>query len=413
MVDGNNPKISLITSCFYPNTIASPGILLTELAVGLKERDCDVKVITGYPSFWDTKIKVEKRENYQGIDIHRVYSTQFYNKSKFGRLLNVFSFLISVFWKLLISKEDRIFISVTVPPFLPYICFALNKIMHKKYILIVYDIYPDVAVASRVGYSQFSIIAKIWDKTSSWVYEDSVKLVVLDQYMAKVIRKKIKKDHFAKIEIIQNWEDENFIIPLNKEDNWFSKKYKLVDRFVVLYSGNLGASHDLESLFEAAKYLKEEEKIKFLFIGEGIKKDKLMKDTRAFALKNVEFLPFQPKKILPYTLTSSDLIVITQKKGTEGLCVSCKLYSALAAGRPILAIIGKNSEIARVVEKYNCGIVINNNDIAGIVNAILRIQRNKKLQMKMGENARKCLINNFTKTHAIEKYFEMVKNLWQ
>ncbi|NQE54760.1 D-inositol-3-phosphate glycosyltransferase [ANME-1 cluster archaeon GoMg3.2] len=168
--------------------------------------------------------------------------------------------------------------------------------------------------------------------------------------------------------------------------------------------------HDLESILRAAEYLKSE-KIEFLFIGEGIQKEKLVKKTKNMNLDNVEFLPFQPKENLPYTMTCGDVIIVSQEQGTEGLCVSCKLYTAMAAGRPILAIIGENSEVARVVKDYNCGIVVNNNDPFGIVNALLKLQKNKNLCAVMGENARRSFEDNFTKNHAISKYYEVIKNI--
>jgi glycosyltransferase involved in cell wall biosynthesis len=254
------------------------------------------------------------------------------------------------------------------------------------------------------------ILAKIWGKTYSWIYENSVSIIVLGQCMAEVIKKKIQKESYQKIKVIQNWEDENFIIPLNKRENGFSKKHNLLDKFVVLYSGNMGQHHDLEPILEAAGYLKNE-KIEFLFIGEGIQKEKLVKETKDMNLDNIEFLPFQPKENLPYTMTCGDVIIVSQEQGTEGLCVSCKLYTAMAAGRPILAIIGENSEIARVVKECNCGIVVSNGNAKSIAKALLKLQKDKKLCAVMGENARKAFENNFTKSHAINKYYELIKNI--
>ena len=404
----NNLKVGMITLYFYPDK-ASTANLLTDLAVGLKEKGCDVKVYTGYPSYWDTKSKVSKRENYNGVDIYRVFNTQFDSRNKFGMICNGITFFISVFWKLLLSKDDRILLIVTTPPFLPYIGYILKKLKGIRYCIIVYDIHPDITI--KIGYMKEGIIAKIWDKTYSWVYEKSVRIIVLGQCMAEVIRKKIHKEAYSKIKVIQNWEDENFIIPLNKRENWFSKKHNLIDEFVVLYSGNMGQHHNLEPILGAAEYLKTE-KIKFLFIGEGIQKEKLVKKTKNMNLGNVKFLPFQPKENLPYTMTCGDVIIVSQEQGTEGLCVSCKLYTAMAAGRPILAIIGENSEIARVVKEYNCGIVVNNGNAQGIVKALLKLQKDKNLCAVMGENARRAFEDNFTKNHAINKYYEVIKNLF-
>jgi glycosyltransferase involved in cell wall biosynthesis len=398
----------MITLYFYPGK-ASAANLLTDLAVGLKEKGCDVRVYTGYPAYWDTKSKTRKRGNYKGVDIYRVFNTHFDSKKKFGMICNGISFCISVFWKLLLSKEDGIFLIVTAPPFLPYIGYILNTLRGRNYIIILHDIHPDIAI--KIGFMKDGIIAKIWGKTHSRVYEKSVRIIVLGQCMAEVIRKKTRKESYSKIKVIQNWEDENFIVPLNKAENWFSKKHNLIDKFVVLYSGNMGRHHNLEPILGSAGYLKNE-KIKFLFIGEGIQKERLVKKTRNMNLDNVEFLPFQPKENLPYTMTCGDVIIVSQEQDTEGLCVSCKLYTAMAVGRPILAIIGENSEVARVVTEYNCGIVVPNGNAQSIAKALLKLQKDKNLCAVMGENARRAFENNFTKNHAINKYYEVIKNLF-
>jgi glycosyltransferase involved in cell wall biosynthesis len=404
----NNLRVDMITLYFYPDK-ASTANLLTDLAVGLKEKGCDIRVYTGYPSYWDTKSKASKRENYKGVKIYRVFNTQFDSRKKYGMICNGISFCISVFWKLLRSNEDRIFLMVTTPPFLPYIGYILNKLRGRDYIIIVYDIHPDITI--KIGYMKDGILAKIWGKTYSWIYENSVSIIVLGQCMAGVIREKIQKASYSKIKVIQNWEDENFIMPLNKRENWFSKKHNLIDKFVVLYSGNMGQHHNLEPILEAAENLKTE-KIKFLFIGEGIQKEKLVKETKSMNLGNVEFLPFQPKENLPYTMTCGDVIIVSQEEDTEGLCVSCKLYTAMAAGRPILAIIGENSEVARVVNEYNCGIVVSNGNANSIAKALIKLQKDKTLCDAMGENARRAFEDNFTKSHAVNKYYEVIKNLF-
>lgn len=408
----DNPKINLITFYFYPNVTVSTGRLLTELAIGLKEKGCDINVFTGNPGHWNTRINVRKTENFKGIHVHRIFHTQLSVTKRFGMILNGLTFCISLFLKLLTSKDTRLFLIVTVPPFLPYVLYYLQRLKRIQYILIVYDIYPDLAIAINEGDMRNNLIAKIWDKTFLWVYKKAARIVVLDRYMVSVVRKKMQNKGHNRIEIIQNWEDESFIRPLNKEENWFAIKHNLVNKFIVQYAGNLGLQHDLETLLEAAKFLKKEKTIKFLFIGDGFQKEKLVEKAKAMDLNNIDFLPFQPRAQLPYVITCSDIQIVSQKQGTEGLCVSCKLYSALAAGRPILAIIGKNSEIANVVKKYNCGIVVDNGDKAGLINAILKFQKNKTLRKEMGENARKCFEQYFTRNHAIDKYYKMIKNLW-
>jgi glycosyltransferase involved in cell wall biosynthesis len=149
--------------------------------------------------------------------------------------------------------------------------------------------------------------------------------------------------------------------------------------------------------------------ISFFFIGEGIKKESLQEKTKQLGLKNVIFLPFQSYDTLPYSITSGDINIISQMKGSEGLCVSCKLYTALATGRPIIALMGRNSEISKVISENDCGFVIDSYNPKDLANAIKNLAIDKKLSTQMGINARKCLVELYTKNRAINKYHMVAK----
>lgn len=170
----------------------------------------------------------------------------------------------------------------------------------------------------------------------------------------------------------------------------------------------MSVHHDLDCIIEAANLLKEKN-ISFVFIGEGIKKESMQIKTKQLGLENVVFLPFQPCDTLPYSITSGDVNIISQMKGSEGLCVSCKLYTALATGKPIIALLGRTSEIAQVISECNCGFVIDSYDPNDLANAIYCLATDKKLSNQMGLNARTCLVESYTKNQAIEKYHKVVQ----
>lgn len=402
----NKIRIGIITQYFHPD-IGATADLLTDLAIGLSEKGCDVRVYTGYPCYWNTKERASKRENYHGVTISRVFNTQLDTRKKIGEACNGLTFFISVIWNLLLSREDRIFLIVTSPPFLPYAGYLLNILKQRQYVIILYDLEPDLCI--KVGYLKDGLLTRLWRMTYSRVYERSSGIVVLGQCMAESIRERIQENSHSKISIIQNWADEKFIVPREKEGNWFSEKYNLKGTFTVLYSGNMSIHHDLETVLQAAEFLKNED-VTFLLIGDGIKKEQLVQQVKEANLPNVVFLPFQPHEIIPYSLTCGDVIIVSQEEGTEGLCVSCKLYTSMAAGKPLLAVIGENSEIARVVNEYHCGIVVRNGDAEGFADAIQKLRTDKELCKVMGGNARKAFEENFTREHAIDKYNQVIRD---
>jgi len=213
----------------------------------------------------------------------------------------------------------------------------------------------------------------------------------------------------SKVEIIHNWEDEEFIQPMDKKENWFSEEHGLVDQFTILYSGNIGEFHELETLVEVAVEFKNED-VGFLIIGEGDNKSNIVSLAEELDLKGdtVDFLPYQPWDDLPYSLTSADVSVVTVKEGFEGTCVSSKLYTAMAAGDPVLTIAQPDDDESRIVEQFDAGIHVPQRDVDGIVDAIERWKSTPELVEKQGMNAREEFEENFTVDESINDYYEML-----
>ena len=405
MTDKKN-QIAIVSQYFYPDN-ASTGRLMTELALGLLKKGYDVKVYAGYPTYWGVRQTSKKVEIYKGISINRIFLLALDSRTKFGSLCNGVSFFIFTFLKLLFSSEQRIFFYVTTPPFLPLIGYFLKIIRNQKYVVIVHDIHPDILL--KIHYANEGILVKIWEYMNELVYNSADKIIVLGECMSNVIQQKIPKNR-EKIKIIQNWEDKDFIKPMLKTQNRFSIENKLLEKFVVVYSGNMGINHNLEIVIEAANYLKSSE-IDFLFFGEGSQKNILIKKSEELDLHNVKFLKFQPLSELPYTMTCGDAIIVSQETGTEGLCVSSKFYTAIAAGKPILGIIGENSEIANVIKKFDCGVVISNYDAKFLAKKINELFLDSKVCKKYGENARIAFEQNFTYEIAMNKYLGVVQEI--
>jgi len=396
--------IGIISQYFYPDPSAT-GRLLTDLATGLGTKGYAIVVYTGCPAFWQIKKRSEKKESYQGITINRVFSTQLDTRKKPGQFLNAFSFTISVFFTILFNKNIKLFFIVTNPPFLPFIGYLLKKIKKIEYITIVHDIEPNLSIVD--GYLKQGWITDLWMKLNKLSYKNSSRITVLGRCMKETICEILPDYDPGKVEVIPNWEDETYIKPLLKEQNWFAQQHNFLDKFVVLYSGNMSVHHDLDCIIEAADLLRDKN-IVFVFIGEGIKKETLKKKTQQLRLKNVLFLPFQPSEMFPYSITSGDVNIISQMKGSEGLCVSCKLYTALATGKPVIALIGKNSEISKTLTESNCGFAVDTYNPIDLAKTVESLVANERLTKQMGSNARTCFLESYTKNHAIDKYHNLV-----
>jgi len=404
-----NKVLIILSQYFYPE-IASTGQLLTELAEDLTKYGYSVKVYTGKPSYYKSIEKCKKEELYQGVKIYRVFNTTFSKDNKLGKILNSLSYFISVLFKLLSSKDRYPLLIVSNPPFLSIAGFLLRKIRGQRYIFLIHDIYPDIAI--KLGYlGENSIIAKIWNKVNYQALRDAKEVIVLGEYMAETLEKKYFGMDNPKIKIVHNWADEEFILPIKKENNWFAKKYDLINKLVILYSGNIGLSQDLTTIVRAADKLRNYEEILFLFIGDGGELNKLKEMVKENNLTNVKFLPYQPKEYLPYSLTSSDISIVALERGIEGLAVPSKIYGILASRRAVLGLVGENSEVADIIENAECGFRVDQGDVNGLVEKIKYIYKNPEILRNMGKNSREYFEEHFTRRQMTRKYYKILENV--
>jgi glycosyltransferase involved in cell wall biosynthesis len=275
--------------------------------------------------------------------------------------------------------------------------------------------YPDMAVG--LGYlDDGSAVAKLWDRAMQSVYRDADRIVVLGDSMEQRLERKMGTvDGFEadKIRVIPNWEDPEFIRPVDKENNEFAAEHGSREQFTLVYSGNIGRYHHLETAIDAVKILEERgrDDIHLLVIGEGGRKDEHRRRVRAREVQNVTFLPFQPKERLPESLTCGDASLVAIDGRMEGMCVSSKLYSSLAAGQPILAVVGEGDEVAEVVREHGCGVQVSPGDPQSAANVLECWADDPSSVDRMGDNARECFEDNFTKRHAVERYRVLLEEM--
>lgn len=401
----------LVTEYFHPDT-ASTGQLMTGLATGLQERGLDMTVYTGQPNYHSGENEKQPHQStHQGVRVKRIRAPQVRQSSLPRRLFNWGVFTVWMFFALLVSRtgREREVVFVSNPPFLPVAMWLVCTIRRWDYTYIVYDLYPDQPV--ELGHIRKNgIIHEGWSYLNSRALLAAKHVVALGPVMKDRISDQAGARFDAdKVTIIHNWEDEEFIEPMAKENNWFSRENDLVEPFTVLYSGNIGEFHDLDSLVKAAAEF-DDENVKFLIIGEGDNKESIVELAEDLQIRGdtVEFRPYQAWDDLPYSLTAGDVSVVTVKEGFEGVCVSSKLYTAMAAGMPILGIVQPDDDEARTIDEFDAGSQVRQGDIEGIVETIETWQTHPERCQEQGENAREAFEKYFTKDHAVDRYYRLL-----
>jgi len=400
--------VNVVSIYFHPD-LSGTGQILTDLAIGLTQMGCDVTVYTAQPTF-GTRQRMKDSEVYEGVRIRRVFGTQLDKDNPLGRIINSVSFFVSAFWALLTTRTRGPLLIVSHPPFLAFAGYVLRKLKGQRYVYLVHDVFPDAAIA--LGYiSPNGLVSKIWDAVNGLSVRHAARVIVLGESMKGImLRKGGPFTDPNRFHVIHNWADEDFIKPLAKSENWFARQHGLENKFVVLYSGNIGRSHDLETVIAAAERLRDREMV-FLFIGDGGKRRKLEVLAEERGLRNVRFLPYQPREALPFSLTSADVSLVALEKGIEGLSMPSKLYSILAVGRPIIALVERDFEVARIIESAGCGRSVAPTDVEELVSALDFYYANRDACARDGRRGREYFETHFARSRAIRDYRDVLQSV--
>ena len=392
-IGDSTSKLSVVTQ-FFPPDYAATGQLIEELVKHLGRQGLSIDVFTGQPGYAYQNQAAPKEESFGTVTVRRSNITKFSSKRLRGALLGGLLFAFRSLLHVATNyRPGNLLLVTTAPPFLPVIGYLLNFFFRIPYITLVYDIHPDISVELGM-ISRNHPIVQIWTEINKQVWKKSKEIIVLSSNMKDRI-----VDHCPevahKITIIHSWADPDKIYPIAKEENWFAQKHNLVNKFTVLYSGNMGRCHDIDTMFDAALQLKDEP-IQFVCIGKGAKQESLKQKIQEHGLTNFLFLPYQDKKDLKYSLTACDLTLVSVSKGMEGLVAPSKVYGYLASGRPIAAICPKSTYINKMLSQGNCGAGFENGDAKGLADYILSLSQDKAQAKKLGASARFYLEHNFS-----------------
>lgn len=403
---GSNALQLLIMTQFFPPDFAATGQLIEELVQQLGKQQVDVRVFTGQPGYAFAKDKAPVVEQTGRIWVKRSRMTQLFPRRIRGKALNGLLFSIrSIFHLVKRFKQYQVLLVTTAPPFLPVVGYLANLFLGLPYVCLLYDLYPDIAVELKVIKPSHPII-RLWRVVNQKIWRRAAGIIVLSPSMkAQVVNS--CPEVADKISVIHSWANEE-IISREKADNWFAQKHRLVDPFVVLYSGNMGRCHDIDTIFETAKQL-QSEPVLFVCIGGGAKRRILQDTITATGLKNFLFLPYQEKAVLPYSLTACDLSLVSVEVGMESLVAPSKLYPSMAAGKPVVAICPPNSYLRPLLEEARGGAAFSNGESQQLAAYIRHLTQNRAEAAKLGALGRQYVKANFTSELISQQYLAVLK----
>lgn len=408
-VDEGRKNLLIYAHYYYPD-VASTGQILTELAEGLNDTFhttviCTVPSYTGKISQYYRKHKYYY-ENINGVDVLRIRVPEFRKSFALSRIFNILSYFFSaVFATFRVEHQDYIF-TISQPPILGGMLGVIGKHIKKaKLIYNIQDFNPEQVMA--VDFTHNKLVLSIMMLLDKYSCQQANKVIIVGRDMIETLQKRFQK--MVPYAYINNWINEKEIYPL-PEDNArvlkFKRKYGLENKFVIMYSGNIGLYYDLLNILKTIEKFKKTEDVIFAFIGEGSVLEELRTYKEAHHLSNVVFIPYQPKSELIYSLNAGDVHFVVNAKGIKGVSVPSKLYGVMAVGKPVLGIMEEGAEARLIVEEAKCGMSVKPGDYSAIEDLIRKYigLRDSRELKNMGEMGRKFLTEHLTKEVSIDKY---------
>ena len=268
------------------------------------------------------------------------------------------------------------------------------------------DVYPELAFELGVM-RRGSLAGRLFEKISRFTLGRSDAVVALGETMAE----RLLDSGAGSVEVIHNWADGDAIVPMPTTGHALRKSWDWGDRFVVLYSGNLGMAREFETIVDAAELLRDDPRMLFAFIGSGPRRAALEREVAARDLSNFEFRPHVSRELLGRSLTAGDVHLLSLRRGVSGLLVSSKIYGILAAGRPTIYVGPAEAEAYDMIHGAGCGATIANGDGPSLARHLREYADDPERRLKHGQKARALFEERYSAAHGLEAHAQLIESL--
>lgn len=395
----------LVLNQYYPPDIASTGQYAADICSGLVRAGWGVQVITAQPSYAASSTNAPADEIRDGVRIRRVPMPRGRGRERMlTRVLGYAGFLVQARGRARGLTRTGAFDAVVTfhnPPFLGLVGAGLVPRRVRRFIFISYDVHPDALLVA--GWKVPRALIALWNRLNRRIYRKSETIVVLVEGARRILAEK-KKVPAEKIAIIPLWGKPE-LEPIPPDPAIRAELGIPAGGLVLLYAGNMGIMHPLESILDAAAELRDAD-VHFLFLGEGVKRKPLAARAEAEGLAKVRFLPYQPEERFVRILSASDACFVSFGPGMEEITIPSRTYAFLSAGKPLVTIMSPKAEMARLATENACGWnVASGSELAGLV---LRLAKERSLLARAAENARAVYVRDYRRDVILDRYVRLI-----
>lgn len=401
-----NTKYDILFLCqfFYPEHNSS-ATLPFDTAKCLANEGFSVGALCGYPKEYNDTKKVTAREKKDGVSIHRLRYLQLSRQSKLGRLVNYFSFTLSVLLHICEIKDYKSIIVYSNPPILPIAAILANRLFKTKIVFVSYDVYPEVAYVSG-SLKEGSAVSSVMRRINQSLFRRAEAVVALTDEMREYLLNHRSELSADRVVTISNWAHE---ATADSKSVARSELGYTDEDFVVAYFGNIGICQDETALIQAMEQLADHKNIKFLIAGHGNKMPSVRQ--AAERLPNVRICDFLTGTAFEHAVAASSCGIVSLEQGLTGMCAPSKYYSYLQGGLPILAVAEQSSYLSKDVLYSEIGLCSDVGNGVQLTQNILQLYRDPELCKKMSDNAVRLYTEKYAKGIGLNKYAALFKNV--
>lgn len=369
----------------------------------------EVTVLCGRPSYDPTERRawrLWRTEKGSGslhsakVTVVRVGSTDYSRTEMRRRVLNYLTYVVLSVPMALVTPCDVV-LGMTDPPFEGIVAAFIALLKGKPLVYNVRDMYPDMAVGGSIV--KAGLLTRVWEMLHRWALRRATRVVALGEDMrARIVAKGVKAERVTVVRDGAEIREAGSQLAVDPE---VVHAIRGDFRFVLLHAGNLGFYGAWETLIAAARNLADDG-IGLVFVGDGAQRGLI--EAAAADCTNVRFLPFFPASKIASVLAAPDAHLVTVRRGLEGVIVPSKVYGILAAGKPIVAVAGRETDVAKIGEERGFAASADPDDSAQVADVVRQILRNAETLRRMGQAAR-AAANDYDRVTELRKFVRIIE----
>jgi colanic acid biosynthesis glycosyl transferase WcaI len=401
---GREPLFLVISQVYVPDA-ASVGQHMADAAEAMARRGYRVRVLTSRNGYDDPRERYPAREQRNGVEIVRLPFSSFGKRTLAHRIVGQGLFLLQVVLHGIFTRGLCKILITTSPPMASFAALAIKVVRRVPISYWVMDLNPDQAIAlGKVRPNGVAVRALRW--LNARIFANAAEVIVLDRFMAERIQKQYTVE--GQLEILPPWPHDEHLEP-HGDKNPFRETHNPEGRFVVMYSGNHSIASPLATLIEAARRLQDDRRFLFMFVGGGQGKRAIDDAIATHGATNVLSLPYQPLNQLCYSLSTADIHVVTLGDDMVGIIHPCKIYGALAVGRPVLFLGPQPSHATDLIERFDVGWHMRQGDVESLVEKLQSaVELHDSDRAAIGQRAQAAIAKNYSKAILCEAFCDVI-----